>query len=78
MAIINFLYVFVCMKESQLERIKGKLKRDGFITRNECLKNYISRLGARINDLRNEGWNIKSERIKTPYGEDYKYTLTEK
>ena len=44
------------MKLSQKNRIIRKLKADGFVTRNECLKVYISRLGAIICDLSKEGW----------------------
>lgn len=62
-------------KRTQLELIRRKLVDDGFITRNECLKMYITRLGARINDLLREGWEIRGEYVKTPYGKDYKYTL---
>jgi len=60
---------------SQKERILNQLKKNGYITRNQCLKNYISRLGARIKDLKNEGYIIEGKNIKTQYGEDYIYYL---
>jgi len=63
-------------KKSQKERIISKLLKDKFVTRNECLKNFISRLSAIILELKNEGWEFKPEFIKTPNGEDYKYTVT--
>jgi len=44
---------------TQKEFVIKKLKDDNFISRNYCLKNYISRLGAIINTLNKEGWNIK-------------------
>ncbi len=59
------------MKKTQLTRVKMKLKRDGFITRNECIRNYITRLSAIILILRNQGWDFKTSDIKG----DYKYEL---
>lgn len=59
------------MKESQRERVLKKLRHDGYITRNECLRNYISRLGAIICDLKKDGYDFKTEDVKG----DYKYTL---
>ena len=63
--------------KSQEERIISKLNKTGFVTRNEALKNYISRLGAIICDLQKDGWKFKAEFIKTPYGKDFKYTVIE-
>lgn len=60
------------MKKSQKERIISKLLKDGYITRNECLRNYISRLGAIICLLKSEGWDFDT---KSENG-DYKYTVT--
>jgi len=57
--------------KTQSERVISKLKNDGYITRNECLKNFISRLSAIIQDLELEGWVFKTERVKG----DYKYTV---
>jgi len=65
------------MKQTQLEFIKQRLNENGKISRNECLQNYISRLGARIADLRKEGWNIEGEFEKTDYGKDYVYRKVE-
>ena len=56
---------------SQESRIKRKLNRDGFITRNECLKNYISRLGAVIFTLKKENYEFKAEDMENG---DYRYT----
>jgi hypothetical protein len=41
---------------SQNERIRRKLARDGYVTRNQCLSQFpaITRLGARICDLEAE------------------------
>ncbi len=60
-------------KKTQLEWIKDKLIVHGEISRNECLKNYISRLGARIVDLKKMGFRFETERR----GGDYIYKLIE-
>lgn len=49
------------MKKSQKQFVIDKLNTDGFISRNFCLKNYISRLSAIILNLREEGWELKGE-----------------
>jgi len=46
---------------SQKQRIIGQLQKYGFITRNACLKNYISRLGAIIFDLKQEGYEFEAK-----------------
>lgn len=63
--------VFTNMKTTQKERVINKILKDGFITRNECLRNYISRLGAIIQDLENEGWVFEAKFKE----KDYVYTL---
>ena len=59
------------MKKTQRQIVIDKLKQDGFITRNECLARYISRLGAIICDMKHEGWDIEPYRD----GKDYGYRL---
>lgn len=59
------------MKSTQRNRIAKRLLERGEISRNECLRNYISRLGARIQDLENEGWVFETE----TRGGDYIYKL---
>lgn len=61
------------MKLTQLEIIRNKINADGFVTRNWCLQRYISRLGARICDLKAEGMKIEGKTLKTDYGNDYAY-----
>lgn len=61
-------------KPTQKERVVGQLQKNGYITRNQCLRVYITRLSAIILDLRNEGWDFKAEDDKG----DYKYTVTKK
>jgi hypothetical protein len=60
---------------SQKSFILNELKTNGFITRNFCLKNFISRAGALILMLKQDGYEIKGENIKTEHGRDYKYSL---
>lgn len=59
------------MKKTQKERVIGKLNKDGFITRNECLRNYISRLSAIIQDLEVDGWEFEAGDTY----KDYKYKV---
>jgi hypothetical protein len=59
------------MKQSKHQRVIKKLLRDGFITRNECLKNYISRLSAIIQVLEEEGWKFDAK----DYDKDYIYRV---
>lgn len=65
------------MKQTQLQFIRNELSTRGYITRNFCLRRYISRLGARISDLKKEGMNIKGENLKTEHGLDYIYRIVE-
>ena len=60
---------------SQLNWTKYQLKEHGRVTRNQALENYFSRLGARIADLREDGWEIEGHFEKTEKGKDYVYTL---
>lgn len=51
--------------DTQAFVILGHLKRYGSIMKPEALEICGSeRLAARINDLRNAGWPIKTERVK--------------
>ena len=46
--------------------MKNELKLHGFITRNKCLRNYISRLSAIIFVLRDEGFaEIRKQKAET-------------
>jgi hypothetical protein len=57
--------------KTQKQRVETKLLRDGFITRNECLRVYISRLGAIICDLTKEGWEFETKFVDG----DYQYKM---
>ena len=62
------------MKISQLDYVVNTLLERGEITRNQCLRNYISRLGAIIDRLKRMGWNFTTERRNG----DYVYILKAK
>lgn len=61
---------------SQKIWVKENLFNRGFITRNECLRRYVSRLADIIYQLKNDGIEIDGEVLPTPYGEDFIYYLT--
>lgn len=63
------------LNETQLDFVIRHLNMNGYVTRNECLQNYISRLGALINILEKKGYKFQAKYIITPQGKDYKYTL---
>jgi len=47
--------------ESQLSKVKRKLIKDGFVSRNWCLERYISRLSSIIYILKDKGWAFRTE-----------------
>ena len=51
--------------------VLAELKRTGSVSRNWCLQNYITRLAAIINDLKEDGYKIDGSKV----GNDYKYFL---
>jgi hypothetical protein len=73
--------------EHQIKWVEKQLIKRKRISRNECLRNYISRLGAIIHVLKERGyvfdshWSMNGEVefhgdfVKTPNGKDYVYTL---
>lgn len=67
------------MKQKQEDFVKEKLAEKGYITRNECLAEYITRLGAIICDLKKQGYEFSSKFVKNPTGgQDYVYNLLRK
>ena len=64
---------------TQREFVEMNLLEHGYIDRNFCLQNYITRLGAIIGILKNDNWVFETSRpkISTPWGigRDYRYTL---
>lgn len=65
---------------TQKEWVATQLATTGTITRNQCLRNYISRFGAIIADLKKEGWEFEAHyvEVNTPFGtgKDYQYRAT--
>ena len=61
-------------RQTQLNIVKNYLKVKGSISRNYCLSIFISRLGAYVNQLNSEGWEIEGKKS----GNDYVYTLKNK
>lgn len=58
--------------KTQLQMIIHELVTNGEVSRNWCLARYCSRLGARIQDLKKQGWLFETE---TRNG-DYFYIAT--
>jgi hypothetical protein len=59
--------------KSQVAWVKQQVLAKGFITRNECLRSYISRLSAIIFILKEQGMMFTVERVKNSIGSDYIY-----
>lgn len=51
------------------------LTRYGKVSRNQALRMNITRLAARIRDLKDEGMKIKGTRWETKKGRDHLYVL---
>lgn len=69
--------------KSQLETIIDHLNETGEVSRNWCLQRYVSRLGARISDLKEMGWEFETETRPTikpdgTKGKDYVYKVVKK
>jgi hypothetical protein len=58
---------------TQIEQIIDKLNTDGFVSRNWALQNYIGRLASRMTDLREMGWEFRTENVKEHGGVNYYY-----
>lgn len=48
---------------TQKQWVRSKLLKNGSVTRNQAIRNGITRLGARIYDLKNEGMAIEGKRL---------------
>lgn len=63
-------------RQTQLKFVKSILDERGYITRNECLRNRISRLSAIIYNLKEMGYKITGSRVPYDYKRwDYKYEV---
>lgn len=64
---------------TQKEWVENLLIENGKITRNTCLKNYISRLGAIVAMLKDDGYEFETQyvEVKTQFGtgKDYEYKV---
>lgn len=63
---------------SQQDWVIKQLKNHGKVSRNDALKTYISRLGAIIFNLKERGWEIEGEWVKTERGKDFVYYLKDR
>jgi hypothetical protein len=73
------------MKKNQSVWVVNELLKYGKVSRNKALNYYISRLGAIIHDLVQDGWKFEDTKqdkqtgrgrfVKTKYGQDYVYFL---
>lgn len=61
------------IKLSQKEQIIKKLLDDGFVSRNWALQNYIGRLASRMTDLKDEGWEFRTENVEENGGMNFYY-----
>jgi hypothetical protein len=57
----------------QKQFIVKMLLKDGQVSRNTCLQNYVSRLGAIICQLQKEGWSFEAGYEPKGMGKDYIY-----
>lgn len=57
--------------KTQLQRVESQLEQYGQISRNACLRNYISRLSAIIYTLQKQGWVFETKEV----GGDYIYKV---
>lgn len=61
------------MKKTQLEKVKAQLDDAGYVTRNWCLQNSITRLSAIVYTLKKMGYSLKTQFIKGD--RDYVYSV---
>lgn len=54
-------------KLTQYQRIEKRLLEVGYITRNQCIRNYITRLSAHILELKKNGWEFETKEEKGDY-----------
>lgn len=63
------------MTKTHKEWVKEVLEKDGKISRNQALRNFVTRLASRIADLKGEGW-VFAEPVRE--GGDYVYVVKER
>jgi len=55
------------MKKTQIKRVDNQLNKYGYISRNWCLRRWITRLSAIIYDLKKKGYQFEIERRNNDY-----------
>lgn len=55
------------MKKTQIKIVDNQLNKYGYISRNWCLRKFISRLSAIIYDLKKKGYQFEIERKYNDY-----------
>jgi len=63
------------LNKTQKDRVLNQLLTVGYITRNQCLRNYITRLASIIPKLKKEGYEFEVGYIRVNGGLDYIYKL---
>lgn len=61
--------------KTQEEKVIQVLLNQGYVSRNVFLGERITRLGAIVNRLNKNGWDIRGEYVKVGGGKDYWYFL---
>lgn len=60
-------------KPTQLQIVKEQVDMHGEISRNWCLNNFISRLGAIVPLLNKMGYDLRGRYVPTEQGKDFIY-----
>lgn len=64
---------------TQLKWVKDRLIQDGYVSRNDAVRNYITRLGALVLKLNKTGqWDVQGEYVIKDNGKDYVYRAVKK
>jgi hypothetical protein len=63
------------MKETQQKYVTDFLKKEGYISRNQCLQQRITRLGAIIFTLKEMGYQFEPKWVKENGGRNFYYYL---
>lgn len=64
------------MKKSQKQWVVQQLKEKGYISRNDCLKQCITRLSSIIFILKEEGWGFIEDFVPMNDGKDFWYKVS--
>lgn len=67
--------MFQTERLTQTDWVKLQLHTYGKVTRNSALQMYISRLGAIIHTLKQEGYGFSTKYISSNGGKDFEYRV---